>query len=170
MTVGLLLGIRATTPSSSGTGTALTRVPTFLLPRVGGGGDVGVPVDGGGHGRPAILLFFASWCSPCQKEIPAIARLYGRQHSGPSKLNAVAVVGIDGSDPTTNALSFMRSSGVTFPVGADAVYAVTQGKFGFSGLPESVFVRGNGTIAAVHYGAIGTAAFVSWEKKLAGGS
>ena len=165
------------TGTATGTSTALanggtvrpaagSKVPTFSLPRLGGGGTVGVPADGGGSGRPVILLFFASWCSPCQKEIPALARTYRRQQLQHSRLAEVPLLGVDGNDPTASALKFVHDSGVTFPVGADSAYAVTQGKFAFGGLPESVFVEANGTVADVHYGPLSTKSFVSWEKKL----
>lgn len=116
-------------------------VPAFSLPRLGGHGKVGVPSDGGGGGRAAILVFFASWCDPCQKEIPGLARTYERQQRDKSPLAKVQVVGIDSSDPTQAALSFVRKSGVTFPVGADRSSTVTEGVFQFTGLPESVFVE-----------------------------
>jgi thiol-disulfide isomerase/thioredoxin len=144
--------------------------PHFALPVLGSThGKVAVPADGGGGGRPAILLFFASWCSPCQKEIPALAATYRHQEADGSKLRKVALIGVDGNDPTANALAFVHSSGVTFPVGADLAFTVTQTLFDFNYLPEAVFVEGNGTIAGIHYGALSTSAFVSWERKLLAG-
>jgi thiol-disulfide isomerase/thioredoxin len=164
LAAGLFTGVGS--PSGPSHPQAGTAVPSFSLPRVGGSGKVGVPADGGGDGRPAILLFFASWCVPCQKEMPAVAATYRDQQAGGSRLARVAVVGIDGNDSSSSALAFLHSSGVTFPVGADHTYTVTQGLFHFTALPESVFVEADGTIAAIHYGALSTAAFVRWEHKL----
>ena len=141
-------------------------VPAFALPRLGAAGTVSVPGTGGGNGRPAVLLFFASWCTPCQHEIPSLAAAYRRQQSSGSRLAKVALIGVDGNDPTGSALRFVHGSGVTFPVGVDPTYAVTSGKFDFSYLPESVMVSGNGTIEAVHYGALSSADLVRWEQKL----
>ncbi|HUA94253.1 MAG TPA: TlpA disulfide reductase family protein [Acidimicrobiales bacterium] len=163
--IGLFTGVG--TGKSGGRPVAGDPVPSFSLPRVGGGASVGVPSDGGGNGRPAILLFFASWCQPCQTEVPAIAATYHRQQIRHSRLaTTVALLGVVGSDPTATAIQFMRRSGVTFPSGADKNYAVTEGLFYFSGLPETVFVSATGTIAAVHYGAISTATFVRWQRRL----
>jgi cytochrome c biogenesis protein CcmG/thiol:disulfide interchange protein DsbE len=156
------------------TGSGTTRlgagrpVPHFSLPALGAGGKVGVPEDGGAAGRPAILLFFASWCSPCRKEVPLLAGTYRHEQQLHSRLAEVAVIGVDANDPTSSALAFVRSSGVTFPVGADVDFTVTEGLFGFAGLPESVFVEGNGTIAGIHYGPLSEKGFVSWERRLAG--
>ncbi len=141
-------------------------VPAFSLHALEGTGQVGVPADGGGGGRPAVLLFFASWCTPCQAEIPALAAAWKGQRQSHSRLGQVALVGVDGADPTSHGRSFVKQAGVTFPVGADPTYDVTQGQFQFAGLPEAVFVRGDGTIAGIHLGALSVSSFVSWERRL----
>lgn len=132
--------------------------PTFALPRLGGGGTVGLP----GDGSPAVLVFFASWCAPCRAEVPAIAAVYRAQGSG----HRVAVVGVDGMDPTDKALAFVHGSHVTFPVAVDADYQVTEGLYYFDGDPDAVFVNGNGTIEHIVHGPITAAELVAWERRL----
>lgn len=166
--IGLFTGVG--TGKSGGRPVAGDQVPSFTLPKLGGGATIGVPADGGGNGRPAILLFYASWCKPCQAEVPAIAATYRRQQERHSRLaTTVALIGVVGNDPAATALSFAHQSGVTFPSGVDKNYTVTEGLFYFTGLPETVFVSGTGTIAAVHYGAISTVTFVRWQRRLVQG-
>ncbi|MGH8979599.1 MAG: TlpA family protein disulfide reductase [Acidimicrobiales bacterium] len=162
--VGLFTGIG--TPSSSHRAATGALVPSFSLDRLGGGAKVGVPADGGGNGKPAILLFFASWCEPCQHEVPALAQTYRRQQQSGSPLAKVALIGIDDLDPTGSALSFVHKSGVTFPTGADGSGNVTNGIFQFTGLPGAVFVDGDGTIARITFGALTPAKMVAWQRTL----
>jgi len=136
--------------------------PAFSLPPLGGGARVGTPANGGGDGKPAVLVFFASWCTPCQTEVPAIAAVYRHQVAG----GRVAVIGVDGNDPTGDALKFVHESGVTFPVAVDPYYQVTEGLYYFSGDPDAVFINGNGTIEHIVRGPITRSELVTWERRL----
>jgi cytochrome c biogenesis protein CcmG, thiol:disulfide interchange protein DsbE len=136
--------------------------PSFSLSKLGGTGTVGTPADGGGGGKPAVLVFFASWCAPCHTEIPAIAAAYRGQRAG----SRVQIIGIDGMDPTKAALAFVHDDGVTFPVGADPTYQVTEGLYAFTGDPDAVFVNGDGTIAHIVYGPITRSELLSWERRI----
>ena len=64
-------------------------------------------------GRPVIVNFFASWCGPCKKETPLLARFYAQHHG------RIQVIGIDSNDKTSNAVKFVTKVGVTYPVGVD---------------------------------------------------
>lgn len=139
--------------------------PHFSVPALSGGGRVGLPADGGGRGHPAVVLFFASWCTPCHAELPALAHVYRQQQSSRSRLAGVRLIGVDTADPEPNALAFVKSSGVTFPVAADTQYAVID-RYDFVGDPDAVFVNADGTIAGVKQGALSTASLVSWEHRL----
>lgn len=162
------VGLFTTVGSWSGSRTTSTEAPSFSLPRLGGGSPVGVPRSGGGHGRAAVLLFMASWCGPCQEEIPVLASTVRQQQSTGGPLATISVIGVDTLDPTSSALGFVRRSGVTFPVGADTEADVTQGLFHFVGDPETVFIDGSGRITAIKYGPVSSAEFVRLERQALG--
>jgi cytochrome c biogenesis protein CcmG/thiol:disulfide interchange protein DsbE len=136
--------------------------PSFSLASLTGGGPVGTPASGGGNGRPAVLVFFASWCGPCHAEMPALARAYRDQ----TPSGRVAVIGVDGMDPVHSALAFVRASGVSFPVAKDPDYRVTEGLYGFDGDPDAVFVKADGTIARIVHGPITAPQLLTWERDL----
>lgn len=110
------------------------------------GGEVHAPWT---EGHSSVLIFFASWCTPCRGEIPKVAQ-YIRSHD-PSP---VEVLGIDANDERSAAQAFVSKDGVTFPVAFDANGTVTSGVFGFDELPESVFINQKGVVKKVYFGAI----------------
>lgn len=156
--VGLFTSIGTTATSTPGVGSV---APSFSLRALGGGPRVGTPADGGGNGRPAVLLFFASWCAPCQSEVPAIEGAFRAQHG-----HRIALIGVDGQDPVPQALAFVHRAGVTFPVAEDAEYTVTEGLYGFNGDPDAVFINAEGTIVHIVHGPITPSELETWERRL----
>jgi thiol-disulfide isomerase/thioredoxin len=101
------------------------------------------------EGRASVLVFFASYCGPCQHEMPKIAK-YIRTHS-PSPVDVVAV---DAIDERSAAQAMIKKDDVTFPVAFDPNGVVTTNIFGFKDVPESVFVSAKGVVKGVYFGAI----------------
>jgi peroxiredoxin len=99
--------------------------------------------------RASVLVFFASYCGPCQGEMPKIAS-YIRTHS-PSPIEVLA---IDAIDVRSSAQAMITRDRVTFPVAFDPNGVVTNDDFGFGQIPESVFINSKGTVEKVYYGAI----------------
>jgi cytochrome c biogenesis protein CcmG, thiol:disulfide interchange protein DsbE len=90
---------------SSPAGRAAPALPRELL--------AGPPVTIAGlraaaRGRPALVVFWASWCEPCQSEAPAVERL-ARSVAGRGR-----VVGVDWSDAAQSARSFIKKYGWSF--------------------------------------------------------
>lgn len=120
-------------------------VPSFSSQNLGPVGGAHVSVSSSG-GRPTVLLFFGNWCASCHQELPPLAAAVRHQDSSGGSLAGVRVVGVDSEDTVGNAKSFIRSSGVTFPVAYDPNVDITSGLFYFTGDPYAVFVRADGTI------------------------
>jgi len=97
-------------------------------------------------GRPTLLVFVASWCDPCRKELPGLAA-YLAHHS----LGNLAVLGVNENDDPASAAALLRSANVTFPVVPDHG-TIATGDFGFSALPDSVLVSSTGTVLAATTG------------------
>jgi thiol-disulfide isomerase/thioredoxin len=138
-------------------------VPSFSAERLNGTGSVGVPVSGG---KPAVLMFFGNWCTICHTELPPIAAQVQQQNAAGGSLSKVSVIGVDSEDALGTAKSFIRRSGVTFPVAYDQNLKITNGDFYFMGDPYAVFVDGNGIIKKIVAGPISAAVFKTDEQEL----
>jgi cytochrome c biogenesis protein CcmG/thiol:disulfide interchange protein DsbE len=106
-------------------------------------------------GRPVIVNFFASWCVPCRKETPLLARFF-RARDG-----KVAVIGIDVNDQTSAALAFVRKTGVTYPVATEPASGSTVIAYDLPGLPATFFLDARHRIVKRVYGAVSRAELTS---------
>jgi thiol-disulfide isomerase/thioredoxin len=93
------------------------------------------------RGRPVMLNFWATWCGPCVREFPLLRRTLDQHRS-----EGLAVLGVLVNDSPGNARRFVREHGGTWPVGIDQG-ARAAAAFKAIGLPETVFVRRDGTLA-----------------------
>jgi thiol-disulfide isomerase/thioredoxin len=99
-------------------------------------------------GRPLIINFFASWCTPCQHETPLLARFY--RDSGGRTL----IVGIDASDQAGPAEKFVQAAGVGYPVGSDPFPAPVAVSYGVYDLPQTFFLNAGHRIVKHVIGAV----------------
>ena len=98
-------------------------------------------------GRPVVLNFWASWCVPCRREMPAFQALYERLGS------QVAFLGINHQDSRDDALDLLRETGVQYPNGHDPQGRVAH-DYGVFGMPTTVFISADGEILARRTGEI----------------
>ena len=89
------------------------------------------------RGTPVVLNFWASWCGPCRRELPALAAF--------AKANPeIQVIGVDYQDDVEAARTFAAENGATWPSVVDdgpigAAYEVP-------GLPATYLIDAQGRI------------------------
>lgn len=121
-------------------------MPAVTLPCLGGGRSV----DVAGLRGPMIVNFWAGWCSDCRKEVPALAAYAAHQ-------SRVQVLGIDYLDPQPGAaLQLAKGSHVGYPLLADPKGELDRASPlpHIPGLPLTVFLDADGSIAHVEAGAM----------------
>jgi thiol-disulfide isomerase/thioredoxin len=169
LAIFLFLILRPSTTSGNGTppGVSVGDVaPNFSLPRLGGGKPVNLDAIGVDRHKPVILNFFASWCGPCQAETPMLAKAAAAAQAAGSP---VQFVGVDVNDPSSNALTFVHQSGVTYPVGSDLTLKVTSALYALNGQPNTFFIDGSGHVIGSKLGALNATELAQWMKRLTGG-
>src|SRR5262249_41961117 len=115
-------------------------------------------------GRPVIVNFFASWCTPCRKEMPLIARFYR------AKQAHVAIIGVDVNDSARAGLAFVRKSGVTYPVATDPMPMKAAIAYNLPGLPATFFLNSRHLIVKRVFGPVTQAELASGARLMTGRS
>ena len=110
--------------------------PSFAVKRLSGG----TSSLSSFRGRYVVANLWATWCTPCRHEMPALQRLsraYARRN--------VVVVGIDQGEDEGVVARYVRLVGVTYPIliDSDQRYATA---FAAIGLPTSVFIDAGSTV------------------------
>ncbi len=107
-------------------------------PPVFGADELAAFVAGTGD-RPVVVNFWASWCPPCRAEAPALAR------SARALGDEVAFLGVNVDDTARGARDFVERYDLPFPTVRDGGLRQV---LGMRGLPTTVVLRSDGTVAA----------------------
>jgi peroxiredoxin len=129
----------SSTPPPIGRGVA---APEFELPRVDGAALNSSSLDG----KVVLLNFWATWCKPCEDEMPAMERLYTGLPRSEFELVAISV-----DDNSDLVAPFVERLGLTFPVLLDADQAVARRYQTFK-FPESLLVGRDGVVVERYIG------------------
>lgn len=123
-------------------------LPGVTLPCLGGGPDVDLSSLRG----PMLVSMWASWCGPCEKEMPVLEAFHQRYG------DQVSVLGVDVNDVHPGrALALAEDTGATYPslvdVGGEVLseraFAVAR-----RGLPAFVFVDEQGVVVGSSNGVV----------------
>jgi thiol-disulfide isomerase/thioredoxin len=129
----------ATDESSSSPGRAAA---PFTLPELRADrGQVGLAAV---PGKPTVVNFFANWCEPCKRELPAM-------QAAAASHPEVAFLGVDHQDSREDAIELLDRFGVTYPAGYDPKGDVAA-KYFVRGLPATAFIDADGRIVDFHQG------------------
>ena len=113
--------------------------PDFHLRGVTGTGSPDVRLSDL-RGQVVLVNFWASWCTECRTEQPALNGLWQRYRDA-----GVVVVGVDFQDASGDAREFVARSGTSYPVVVDR-RSETALAYGVRGIPETYLVDRGGRI------------------------
>ena len=102
-------------------------------------------------GKPIVLNFWASWCGPCQYEMPDFEEAY--KELGEDVVFLMVNLTDGYSETVSSAKSFLEGTGYTFPVYFDTLSEGAQTYQVYS-IPCTYFLDRNGSLVTRNVGMI----------------
>ena len=141
-----------TTPASIPQTTESTQSQQYLAPDFTVYDAQGNPVRLSDYfGKPIVLNFWASWCGPCQREMPDFDEKYRELGD---QVQFLMINMTDGNRETMETASnFIAQKGYSFPVFYDTQMEAAM-TYGAYSLPITFFIDSNGNLITHAVGAI----------------
>jgi peroxiredoxin len=97
-------------------------------------------------GHPVLINAWATWCPPCQVEMPDLAAFYKAHQK-----DGLVILAVNAGETAAQAGAFARQYGLTFPVLLDSDEALMDAMH-INDFPTSILVGRDGTVKAIHIG------------------
>jgi thiol-disulfide isomerase/thioredoxin len=119
-------------------------VPPEKLGRASTGGKVKLSDY---HGKIVIISFWASWCSPCRKELPLLALIQKK-----ATRDKVVVFAVNWKEPTARYHEIIRAlKNIDLALVSDET-GYFGGEYDVTAIPHMIIIGRDGRIAAIHVG------------------
>ncbi len=97
-------------------------------------------------GRPVLINAWATWCPPCQAEMPDLNAFYQKYRA-----SGLIILGIDAGETRDVVVDFLKKQNISFPILLDSNEALMD-SLGIQDYPTSILVGKDGNIKAIHVG------------------
>ena len=102
------------------------------------------------RGKPVVVNFFASWCTPCRLEMPDFERVHQRLG------DRVHFVGLNLQENAARANDVVDDTKVTYMIGLDRDGSVYRSYNAFA-MPTTVILDAGGAVVKLHSGSLDAA-------------
>lgn len=102
------------------------------------------------RGKKVLLNFWATWCGPCQVEMPEMqyaSKVYEKED--------LVILAINRSETPETIRPFAAKFGITFPIVVNSNNDIGEA-YGVRGLPTSYFINSDGTVNYIQIGVVST--------------
>jgi cytochrome c biogenesis protein CcmG, thiol:disulfide interchange protein DsbE len=96
--------------------------------------------------HPIWIVFWATWCTPCQQEASDIRAAYHAHRD-----DGMVVLAIDVQEPAAAVRAYAQAHDLDYPIGLDAAGSVKE-RFGAWGLPSHYFLDAHHVIRDRYFG------------------
>lgn len=144
--VSTTTGIGTTTlqPTKPAAASSALPAPAFALPTV----DGTMVALQDAKGQVVLINIWATWCPPCQAEMPVIEAAFEQYRE-----QGFTVLAVNQGEPASAVQSFVHDYGLTFPTLLDSAGVVSRA-YAAHTLPSSYLVDRQGTLRMVYRGPI----------------
>jgi outer membrane lipoprotein-sorting protein/peroxiredoxin len=100
-------------------------------------------------GKFVLLNFWATWCGPCRRDLPAVEKLHQEFHR-----KGLVVLGVDGREDPETVRQFLTESKLSYPILLTPDSGMIQ-SYNVTAVPTVVLIDADGKIVYHHVGAGG---------------
>lgn len=135
-------------------GGVIERFPAsdFSLPKLGGGT---ISLSEYRGKKPVVLLFWATWCPNCRRNMPALDEMY-RKYG-----DRVEIIGIDLNEKEPTVRAFIDKNAISYPIALDEDGAVGN-EYGIQYTNTHVLVGKDGDVEDLILGDLSEEALRGW--------
>ena len=95
------------------------------------------------NGKPVLMVFWATWCPHCRREMPNIEATWNRYKD--QGLEIVAVTKNSGRQNSDQVREYISANGLTFPIGVD-LGGQTSRAYSVQGIPAAALIDKTGKV------------------------
>jgi thiol-disulfide isomerase/thioredoxin len=111
------------------------------------------------RGQPVLINFWATWCGPCQQEMPLLQQYYQKYKAD------LVVLAVNNDEPKPDVQAYVTNLNLTFPVLLDPGMKV-EDLYQVRAFPTTFFVDKSGTIRYQHIGILNEGQLVQYLAQL----
>lgn len=115
------------------------------------------------RGKIVVLNFWATWCTPCQEELPILNKLYNE-----NKAKKVMILGLNATSTERNqssVINFTQKNHLDYPILLDSNGTYSD-LFQVKGYPTTYFINSKGIIKRIYIGQLTTQKLRSFLSKI----
>lgn len=116
------------------------------------------------YGKPIVVNFWATWCSPCQQEMPHFDDAYA-EYKSDVKFLMVNLTTWEEDASTSEVKSFIEKKGYDFPIYYDKDGDAAK-TYGVESIPLTLFIGKDGKVAHTYTGAMKKTQLYNYIEKI----